>query len=155
MSPTSLPAHARRGPRAGLRSHQAILVREQDSQHSGSGCCGRLGECHTELGKAADFSHSRARMEQVGEIYRALAAAAPDLDLVVADPRNFVWLYPAIWRAARNNGLGVGATLRSMARAGAPIAVVVDGETLFSGRLPESRTVVNAVLDRVALRFDA
>jgi hypothetical protein len=155
MSPTALPAHARRGPRAGLRSHQAILVREQDSQHSGSGCCGRLGEGHTELGAAADFSHSRARMEQVGEIYRALADAAPDLDLVVADPRNFVWLYPAVWQAARANGLGVGKTLRSMARAGAPVAVVVDGETLFSGRLPQTATVVQAVLERVALRFDA
>jgi len=155
MSPASLPAHAGDRARAGVRSHQAILVREQDAQHSGSGCCGRLGEGHTRLGAAADFSHSRARMEQVGEIYRTLAETAPDLDLVVADPRNLVWLYPAIWRAARRHGVGVPATLRAMARAGAPVAVVVDGETLYSGRLPEAEIVVRAVLDRVARRFDA
>lgn len=155
MSPTSLPAHARGGPRGRVCSHQAILVREQDAQHSGSGCCGRLGEGHTRLGAAADFSHSRSRMEQMGAIYRDLSEAAPDLELVVADPRNLVWLYPAIWRSARSHGRGVPATLRAMARAGAPVAVVVDGETLFSGRLPDTQTVVDAVLDRVARRFDA
>jgi len=142
------------GDRLGAR-HQLILVREQDSQHSGSGCCGRLGESHTLLGGAADFSHSRARMEAVGEVYRALAERAPGLDLVVADPRNVVWLYPAVWRAARAHGMGLGATLRSMARAGSPIAVVLDGDTLFAGRLPATEQVVESVLGRLSQRFDA
>jgi len=156
MNAAHLPAHdTRSGRQAGTRHHQAILVREQDSQHSGSGCCGRLGGCHTELGGAADFSHSRRRMEQIGEIYRALIEAAPDLDLVVVDPRNAVWLYPAVWRAARSHGLGVGATLRSMARAGSPVAIVLDGETLFAGRLPTSVEVVQTVLDRLGARLDA
>lgn len=154
MTPTHLPERARGGLRAGA-SHQVILVREQDAQHSGSGCCGRLGESHSVLGAAADFGHSRARMEQMGEIYRALAAALPDVDLVVADPRNVVWLYPAVWRVARRHGLGVGATLRSMARAGSPVAVVCDGQTLFSGRLPETHEVVETVLGRLDTRFDA
>lgn len=152
--PTELPAAARGGVHSGA-PHQVILVREQDAQHSGSGCCGRLGECHTALGAAADYSHSRARMEQIGEVYRALADSAPDVDLVVADPRNFVWLYPAVWRSARAHGLSVSAALRSLARAGSPVAVVCDGETLFSGRLPESEVVVDTVLARLAQRFDA
>lgn len=135
--------------------HQLILVREQDSQHSGSGCCGRLGESHTALGGAADFSHSRARMEAVGEVYRALLQQAPGLDLVVADPRNVVWLYPAVWRSARAHGMGVGAALRSMARAGSPVAVVLDGDTLFAGRLPATDQVVDSVLLRLSRRFDA
>jgi len=135
--------------------HQLILVREQDSQHSGSGCCGRLGESHTALGGAADFSHSRARMEAIGEVYRALVDRAPGLDLVVADPRNVVWLYPAVWRAARAHGLGVMATLGSMARAGSPVAVVLDGDTLFAGRLPATDDVVESILERLGQRFDA
>jgi len=139
----------------GAVTHQVILVREQDAQHSGSGCCGRLGEQDTVFGGAADFGHSRERMEQIGTIYRALTERAPALDLVVADPRNIVWLYPAIWRAARDHGLGIGATLRSMARAGSPVAVVLDGETLYSGRLPETGEVVDTVLGRLSRRLDA
>ena len=143
------------GAAADARSHQVILVREQDAQHSGSGCCGRLGERHTALGGAADFRHSRARMEQIGEIYRALAAATPDVELIVADPRNLIWLYPAVWRTARANGAGPWAALRALARAGAPVAVVVDGHTLYSGRLPETQTVIAAVLARVQQRSAA
>lgn len=142
----------RREADAGAESHQVILVREQDAQHSGSGCCGRLGTRDSALGGAADFSHSRARMELIGAIYRALAAAAPDVDLIVADPRNLVWLYPTVWRAARRRGLGVAATARSMARAGAPMAVVCDGDTLYSGRLPATDAVVARVLERIAHR---
>ena len=132
--------------------HRLILVREQDAQHSGSGCCGRLGEAHTRFGKAADYAMNRARMEQMGEIYRELSERAPDLELDIADPRNWMWLYPAVWRAARGHGQGVGATLRSLAAAGSPVAVVLDGEVLFSGRLPDSDTVVAAVLARLAAR---
>ncbi|MES1940775.1 hypothetical protein T5B8_11052 [Salinisphaera sp. T5B8] len=86
-------------------------------------------------------------MQHTGEIYRALAQAAPDLELVVADPRNLLWLYPAVWKSARADGASVFAALRAVARAGAPVAVVVDGHTLYSGRLPDTATVVNAVLE--------
>lgn len=135
--------------------HRLILVREQDAQHSGSGCCGRLGEAHTRLGRAADYGHSRARMEQMGVIYRALAQRLPELDLMVADPRNWIALYPQVWRAARAQGLGIGATLKSLARAGSPAAVVLDGETLFFGRLPGPEAVIDTVLERLADRGGA
>lgn len=156
MSVAHLSAHEARskGQPAGAH-HQAILVREQDAQHSGSGCCGRLGGSHTDLGGAADFSHSRRRMEQIGEIYRALSEAAPGLELVVADPRNVVWLYPAVWRAARSHGMAVSDTLRSMMRAGSPVAIVLDGDTLFAGRLPSSDEVVQAILGRIDTYLDA
>lgn len=130
-------------------AHQLILVREQDAQHSGSGCCGRLGEAHTRFGGAADFSHARAVMEKLGAVYRELAGRAPELELIVADPRNTVWLYPAIWRVARAHGVGIVATLRTLARAGSPAAVVLDGQTLFAGRLPEAERIVSVVLDRI------
>ncbi|MDA3919826.1 MAG: hypothetical protein PF501_03945 [Salinisphaera sp.] len=129
--------------------HRLMLVREQDAQHSGSGCCGRLGESHTDLGAAADYSHSRAVMEDIGVVYRRLQSEAPGLAIDVVDPRNTIWLYPAVWRASRRAGRGVGATLRSMARAGAPAAIVLDGDTIFSGRLPAPDLIVTAVLARL------
>jgi len=155
VSSTSAVGPASRVRARRRRSHQVILVREQDAQHSGSGCCGRLGERHTALGAAADFSQSRARMEQIGEIYRALAQAAPDLELVIADPRNLIWLYPAVWRAARANGSTAFSASRAMARAGAPVAVVVDGKTLYSGRLPSAQVVVDRVFAWTARPLNA
>ncbi len=137
------------------RRHQLLLVREADAQHSGSGCCGRLGGEGSDLGGAADFGPSRKRMEQVGVIYRELAEKAPDLDLVVVDPRNFVWLYPTVWRAARSHGAGVVSSIRAMAAAGAPVAVVLDGEPLYSGKLPAADTVVKTVLGRLEASLGA
>lgn len=126
--------------------HHLLLVREQDAQHSGSGCCGRLGEAHTDLGGAADFGHSRALMESVGEVYRRLCREAPGLTIDVVDPRNTVWLYPAVWRASRRAGRGIAASLKSLSRAGAAVAVVLDGEVLYSGELPAPETVARAVI---------
>ncbi|AWN16396.1 hypothetical protein [Salinisphaera sp. LB1] len=126
--------------------HRLILVREQDAQHSGSGCCGRLGEAHTDLGGAADYAHSRAVMESVGMVYRRLRDAAPGLVIDVVDPRNTIWLYPAVWRASRRAGRGVGASLKSLSRAGAAAAIVLDGEVLYSGALPAPETIVAAVM---------
>ncbi len=137
------------------RRHQLLLVREADAQHSGSGCCGRLGGEGSDLGGAADFSPSRRRMEQIGAIYRELAEKAPELDLVVVDPRNFVWLYPAVWRAARSHGASRVSALRAMAAAGSPVAVVLDGEPLYSGKLPAAEIVVNTVLGRLEASLDA
>lgn len=133
-----------------------MLVREQDAQHSGSGCCGRLGEAHTDLGPAADYGHSRAVMEELGVVYRRLQEVAPGLAIDVVDPRNTIWLYPAVWRASRRAGHGVAATFRNLTRAGAPAAVVLDGETLFSGQLPEPAIIIDTILARLDNnRFDA
>ncbi|MES1936234.1 hypothetical protein [Salinisphaera hydrothermalis] len=129
--------------------HRLMLVREQDAQHSGSGCCGRLGEAHTDLGGAADYAHSRAVMASIGVVYRRLERAAPGLEIDVVDPRNTIWLYPAVWRASRRAGRGVGASLRSLTRAGAAAAVVLDGEVLYSGVLPEPEVVVATIMAKL------
>lgn len=146
---TSAPAD--RSPAVSGRGagHRLMLVREQDAQHSGSGCCGRLGEAHTDLGSAADYSHSRAVMEALGVVYRRLQEVVPDLAIDVIDPRNSIWLYPAVWRASRRAGHRLGKTFRNLARAGAPAAVVLDGETLFSGELPEPDVIVATILAKL------
>lgn len=129
--------------------HRLLLIREQDAQHSGSGCCGRLGEAHTDLGSAADYRHSRAVMEMLGVVYRRLQEQAPALAIDVVDPRNTIWLYPAVWRASRRAGRSVIGTLANVARAGSPAAVVLDGDTLFSGRLPEPDIIIRAILQKL------
>ena len=101
------------------------------------------------LGQAADFSHSRAVMKTMGAVYRALREAAPGLVIDVVDPRNSVWLYPSLWRAARRHGQSIGRTLGTLVRAGAPAAVILDGEVLFSGQLPEPDTMVATILEKL------
>lgn len=138
-----LPQHER-------ASHRLILVREQDAQHSGSGCCGRLGEAHTDLGGAADYRHSRRLMEDVGAIYRDARAAFPQLAVEVVDPRNTVWLYPAVWQDARAAHRSARACFASLRKAGAAVAVILDGEVLFSGRLPGTDRVIETIRQRLA-----
>ena len=118
--------------------HHVILVREWDAQHTGSGCCGRVGG-GVELCDPDEFAHSRTEMERVGGIYQALHAAFGDqLDLTVVDPRNTMWLLPTVYRAARRRGQRPTEAVRTMARSTANGAIVLDGKVLFDGKLPPS-----------------
>lgn len=119
-----------------MSEHRAILVREWDQQHTGSGCCGKVG-AGNELCDADEFARSRAEMERVGAVYEGLYAAFGDeLDLTVVDPRNTMWLLPTIFRDARRRGVSVREALRIMSRATANGALVLDGKLLFDGRIP-------------------
>jgi hypothetical protein len=127
--------------RSGAR-HRVLLVREWDQQMSGSGCCGRLNTATVQSlsgDVATPYAHTRADMERVGGVYRALRDrfAEPDVELTVVDPRNTVWLLPAIWRDARRRGLSRRSSLRQMVRANAPCTVVCDGMVLARDATPE------------------
>jgi hypothetical protein len=135
-------------------NHRILLVREWDSQMSGSTCCGRLDDGITcELGAdGGDYAHTRSEMERMGEVYRALRAELPRdaVDLTVVDPRNMVWLLPAVWRDARRRGFTRGRTLRELQRATAQPAVVVDGNAIVSGRAPATDEIVDRVFAELA-----
>ena len=121
-----------------MTTHQLILVREWDIQHTGSGCCGRVGG-DVELCDRAAFARSRAEMEHVGEVYQALHRTFGDrLELTVVDPRNTMWLLPTVYRAARRRGVRPREAIRTMARSTANGAIVLDGKVLFDGKLPAS-----------------
>jgi hypothetical protein len=112
--------------------HRVLLVREWDQQVGGSGCCGRLNSSSVEaLCVTADspYARSRADMEAMGRVYTALRDRFdPDeVELTVVDPRNSVWLLPAIWRDGRRRGLPVRSRLRQLSRGTAPCTVVCDG----------------------------
>lgn len=133
-------------------AHRVLLVREWDVQASGSGCCGRLGSetvgsltDHT--GTEDPYARSRADMEQFGAVYRALRErySEDEVELTVVDPRNAIWLAPAIWRDARRRGLSLAGTLRQVLGGTASRAVVCDGVVLVTGESPDAEQVLAAV----------
>ncbi|MEW6635977.1 MAG: hypothetical protein AB1425_04095 [Actinomycetota bacterium] len=125
--------------------HRVILVREWDAQVTGSGCCGRLGGQDHEFGDPETFATNRCEMEAMGEVYRALRAEFEDLEITVVDPRNAVWLIPAVVRDARGRGLPVLEIWRQLKGSVSYNAVIFDGKVLFSGRVPTAEDAVAAV----------
>ena len=133
--------------------HRVILVREWDAQVAASGCCGRLGGENSELGDKDTFAANRREMEAMGEVYRALRAALfdEDAEITVVDPRNMVWLVPSLLKDARKRGLGIKETWDHLRRGVSYTAIIVDGKTLFSGRIPPVEDAVAAVKKELAL----
>ncbi len=128
-------------------THRIILVREWDAQLAASGCCGRLGGQNTELGDTETFAENRSEMEAMGEVYRALRNELfnEDAEISVVDPRNMVWLVPALLKDARRSGLGP-REIWSQLRCGVSYtSIIVDGKVLFSGRIPAVEDAVAAV----------
>ena len=133
--------------------HRVILVREWDDQHTGSGCCGRLGGVGNELGDECTFAHNRTEMEAMGELYRALRAELPgDVELTIADPRNSMWLAPAIFRDAWARGMGLAGAVGQVKRGISYTSVIVDGKVLFAGRIPQRDQGVAAVVNELSLQ---
>ncbi|CAN5825014.1 hypothetical protein BH20ACT11_BH20ACT11_09640 [soil metagenome] len=139
----------------GHTEHRLILVREADEQMSGSGCCGRLGGVDNELGDAETYAHTRREMESMGEVYRALKSELADFDeyvkFEVVDPRNMVWLIPAIMRDGRRHGRQVGETLSHARRGIAYNSVILDGKVLFHGHIPSPEEAIQAVRGELGL----
>ncbi|MBA2617687.1 MAG: hypothetical protein H0U91_05890 [Rubrobacter sp.] len=132
--------------------HRIILVREWDTQVAASGCCGRLGGENSELGEKETFAANRCEMEAMGEVYRALKAELfdEDAEITVVDPRNMVWLIPSLLKDARKRGFGIAETWSHLRRGVSYTAIVVDGKTLFSGRIPPVEDAVRAVREEIS-----
>ncbi len=132
--------------------HRIILVREWDAQVSASGCCGRLGGENSELGEKETFAANRCEMEAMGEVYRALKAELfdEDAEITVVDPRNMVWLVPTLLKDARKRGFGVKEIWSHLRRGVSYTAIIVDGKTLFSGRIPKVEDAVRAVREEIS-----
>lgn len=134
-------------------AHQILLVREWDSQTSGSACCGGgLGGDHCDAGHPDSFAHNRSLMEAMGGIYRALRQTLPrdTIEITVVDPRNMVWLIPSILRASRRRGMRGGQLWRELKAGVRNGAIVVDGRALFADDYPDPDDAVDAVLHELA-----
>jgi hypothetical protein len=132
------------------RRHRVLLVREWDSQTTGSGCCGRLEGGDSEFAGAADHGRSRTDMESMGAVYRALRAELPVLDVQVVDPRNLTFLVPGLLRDARRHGASWPQALRALARGTGQGAIVVDGHPVSTGPIPAPADAVDLVLGHLA-----
>jgi hypothetical protein len=130
--------------------HRVVLVRQRAG--AGGGCCGggMSFEEHDHRPAAGRDAAARVRMEQVGELYRAVRAALPDVDVQVVEPRNTAWLVPAIWRDARRRGLAPREALEQVRRGVADGAMVVDGLVVSAGDVPGPAEALGLV--RAALR---
>lgn len=135
-----------------MPGHRIVLVREWDSQTSGSGCCGRLGGIGCDIHGADDYARARDRMERMGGVYRALRAELPRdaVEISVVDPRNMVWLIPAIIRDGRRRGFGGRRIWREVRRGVRDGAIIVDGRTLPGDDIPVPDVAVGSVLRELA-----
>ena len=131
--------------------HRVLLVREWDQQVGGSGCCGRLNTSAVEAlhdNAPSPYAGARDDMQRVGEIYRTLRDRLDPatVEVTVVDPRNTVWLLPAIWCDGRRRGLSVSSRLRQLNRGTAPCAVVCDGLVVASD-VPQEQAVQAVLAD--------
>jgi hypothetical protein len=83
----------------------------------------------------------------MGAVYRAIRAEWPadEVEISVVDPRNMIWLVPAIWRDARNRGMAPGAVWRQIRQGVAQNAIVVDGRVVLTGTVPHPEEALAAV----------
>lgn len=127
-----------------------MLVREWDQQTTGSGCCGRLEGGDSEIADASDFVHCRRDMEAMGEVYRALRAELPQIEVEVVDPRNLTFLMPAMLGDARRAGASWREAFHELRRGCGQGAIVVDGRVVSSGVIPSADAAVGMVLRQLA-----
>jgi hypothetical protein len=131
-------------------AHRVLLIREWDQQTTGSGCCGRLEGGEAELSAIDAFARSRADMERMGAVYRALRAELPGIDVQIVDPRNITFLLPGLLGDARRHGLTWRQAWSELRRGSGQGAIIVDGRVVSSGDIPAPDEAVDLVLRALA-----
>lgn len=142
----------------GRPAHRVILIRPWDmSDGVGAGCCGggstkglctnpERHETHQGFGERDDW-------DPVARVYLALRDGLPGtVELEMVDPRNHLYLVPTLVRWARRRGEGWWAAISSAVWSPGYAAIIVDGVTVSSGRLPEPAEAVRLVHDALGLR---
>lgn len=132
--------------------HHLILIREADQQMSGSGCCGRIeGDAVLWDTDGCVFQERRNKMNQVGEIYRAVRQRfGHDIEITIVDPRNLVSFLPLVVRDAFRYDVPVLTALRSMGSTSLSSAVF-DGQVLYEGRIPAPEEVLDLITERLEI----
>ncbi|WP_166347547.1 thioredoxin family protein [Phytoactinopolyspora limicola] len=133
--------------------HRVLLIRPWDvSDGVGAGCCSggsAKGLCvdpqhHPVRGGTRNIE--RTGWAQFARVYRGLRASLPaDVTVEVVDPRNHLYLLPALIRGARRRGARWPAAVRAALRGPGYAAVIVDGQVVSSGRLPSPDEALHQV----------
>lgn len=131
---------------------RVVLVRPWTDGHGGGGCCG--GEVRdgialdgSRLAPSVDHGHGPAPADVVGEVWRAVRAALPAVDVQVVSAGN-PWLAAHVLRAVRRHD-GLGAGLRAALGSSAAGSVLVDGRRVADLETDPVDVVVEAVVDAV------
>jgi hypothetical protein len=138
-----------------MTRHQVILIRPWDmSDGVGAGCCSggsTKGLCvdpaHHPAPSGTPFIE-RATWQPLAGVYLALRDGLPsDVDVEIVDPRNHLYLVPVLMRAARRRGLGWWGALLAALRAPGYAAIIVDGQVVSRGELPDPDRALRLVQD--------
>lgn len=117
--------------------HSLIFIRESEGQLTGSNCCGKLeGDWRFENGQPV-FEKQRRVLTELAPLFLAVRKAFHDrIEILQVDPRNQFFLIPKIisqiWRHKRFTA----ASFRGLFMIYRLPAIILDGEVLFSGRIP-------------------
>ena len=134
---------------------RVILIRECESQMSGSGCRGRLQGDLLEIGGRRLFPERRRLMEAMGPLYRAIRDRYGDaVDLMVVDPRNWVSLVVRLLGDFRRYRVSLGEAWRTL-RAISTVSVVIDGRLVARGVWPEADTMFRLIDARTSPAYAA
>ncbi|MGH3451153.1 MAG: hypothetical protein ACRDQW_10590 [Haloechinothrix sp.] len=113
-------------------AHRVLLVGPWRGSATSGGCCSAdaatLAEPDPAGSTAAVHNHDRVIAADVVRALRSAADASVDVELV--DPRNTVFVLPAVYRDARRRGTGIRAALTEAVRATTPWALVIDGKVV-------------------------
>lgn len=117
--------------------HRILLVGPWRPGPGGGGGCCSAGPEGIGCQHAHDPSAAQDRpSNDAGAAVRALrSSAGPSVDVQLVDPRNTVYLLPAVYRDARAAGVGRGPAAMTAIRATTPWTLVVDG-TIVSRAVP-------------------
>lgn len=126
---------------------RVILIRESAETLTCSNCAGTL-EGIDSFGsrKVPDYEPIRKIMIQTGELYRALRRAFGErVEIDVVDPRNAIYLLPALVADYRRYHPPLGAFLKALLFGASTASVIVNGRAIYVGELPSPGRLVEEV----------
>jgi hypothetical protein len=121
-----------------MARHRVLLIRPWDAARAGSGCCtGATSICVEDRHEDPTLARQRADQRPLGEVYLAVRAGlSPEIAVEIVDPRNTLFLLPAIVRDGRRHRRPWRALLRDLVQATGYAAIIVDGRVVSESGLP-------------------
>ncbi len=126
---------------------RVILIRENAETLSCSDCAGSL-EGIEAFGsrEVPDYAATRTVMNRVGELYLALRREfGENLEIDVVDPRNAIYLIPALLGDYRRYHPPLGIFLKTLLLGISPSSVIINGRAMHMGELPSPEMLVEEV----------
>ncbi|MEV4715241.1 hypothetical protein [Micromonospora sp. NPDC049374] len=130
-----------------MARHRVLLIRPWDAAGAGSGCCtGAAGICIEGRHDDPALARQRADRRPLGEVYQVVRAGLPaEIAVEIVDPRNTLFLLPAIVRDGRRHRRPWRDLLRDLVRGTGYAAIIVDGRVVSESGLPPADQALHIV----------